>query len=658
MRRGAQGRIGAALAAALLAGSLGFFAFRAATGEDVPFVVPGSDAPWIMPDTPVGAGLQQWGRPDPPEIVYRTSFAAEPAAGGAALSVRALGRFELRLNGEALARGDGSDWRRPARVDVSGALRAGVNQLEVSVWNKHGPGLLSLRSEGLDPPLRTGPGWTVRQVQVWEAVPADDTRINPTVYAVETPWEMLVERRDAVIGLFTLGVVAFLLARERLPERARARLPVAALGAACLAWLWLFATRLLEMPVDLGFDARHHLQYVHLLRERGAVPLPTDGWSVYHPPLFYAGAAALERVAELFDGAAARAAALKLVPFAAGLALVFASDALCRRLFPGDGAKRCTAVLFAAVLPATLYSAAYFSNETLTALLIALALLATLDALLAPRAGLGRVALLAVLLGVGALTKFTALLFGAVAVPVLLAKIAFVERAGARRVAAAAALSALVPLLLAGWFYLRNLVLYGDPFVANWGHLPGLRQAWWQQPGFHTPAYYTRFGDALVHPYLSGFRSFWDSYYGTLWGDGGIAGRVAAGQRHGFWNYGFMSLSYLVALPATALLLLGAVLFARRALADPEPRRRAAFGVPLAFAYALLFGLAYLSLRLPYFAQAKASYALAVAPIFAVFFAAGFDRCDTWLARLPWLRAALYGWLALFTGCLYLSFAG
>ena len=42
----------------------------------------------------------------------------------------------------------------------------------------------------------------------------------------------------------------------------------------------------------------------------------------------------------------------------------------------------------------------------------------------------------------------------------------------------------------------------------------------------------------------------------------------------------------------------------------------------------MAFGLIYLALRLPFFAQAKASYGLAAAPLLSLFFAVGLGRLD------------------------------
>jgi hypothetical protein len=249
---------------------------------------------------------------------------------------------------------------------------------------------------------------------------------------------------------------------------------------------------------------------------------------------------------------------------------------------------------------------------------------------------------------------------GAVAGFFLLTKLVAVEGASRKQVAARLVLLAAPPVVLAGWFYARNIVLFGDPLIANWGDMPGPTLKWWQQPGFHTAAFYSSFGESFSHPYLSAFRSFWDSLYSTLWGDGGIGGRVNPADRHSFWNYGFMSAAYLMAIPASIFAAAGALRCVGRAFRDTDVRRRAAFSFLVTFNYAVAFGLIYMSLRLPYFAQAKASYGLVVMAPLSLFFADGMLWLDDFLRDrgIPLARAVIHGWFVAFVAGCYLSFAG
>jgi hypothetical protein len=390
----------------------------------------------------------------------------------------------------------------------------------------------------------------------------------------------------------------------------------------------------------------HHRAYMNHLVGHGALPLATDGWSMYHPPLFYAVAAAVSGLGER---------ALEVLPWLAGISNVFVAHALATRLFPGSGRVALLALLFAAALPMNIYTAAYFSNEALHALLVGLALVASVDALRAPRTTARQALLVGLWLGLAALTKFTAIAVAAVALFFLCCKVLAVERAP-RRALGLTALATGTATALAGWFYVRSWVLLGAPLVGNW-NLPGPSRVWWQQPGFHTPAYYLGFGESLRHPYLSGFHSYWDGLYSTLWGDGGVAGRVFPADRHPFWSYDFMSAGYLLALPMTVLLFYGAWRCVRIALTDPDPGRRAAFSFVTTVAFAVVYSILSLTLSLPYFAQAKAFYGLCMIAPLAVFFAAGAARVDAALEERPPLRLAFAGLIAAALGTFFMGFA-
>ena len=640
LERGAAAAILLLPVAALLA--------RWGLSPELPFVVQRAEAPWIMAPAPVSAALMQWGEP----VAAVTSFTRrfEAAGTGGGLRVRTLGDARVSLNGRELARlaRRGRRGLAQAEVDLTGQLEAGPNELRVDVSNRLGPGLVSVAGPA---PLATGEGWwvAVGGGSPAAAVLADDTRRNPRALAVETPAEALREHGDALLACFVLGAGGFWLARRSRRAAPLAWLDLVAPFAASAAWLYVFGAKLWRIPLAVGFDARHHLVYVEHLLEAGSLPRADDGWSTYHPPLFYALAALVSRLGG--------DTALRALPFVAGLGVVWAAWWMARRLSAQPGVPA-LATLFAATLPVNLYTAAYFSNEALHAALAGAALAAAAACLLAPRTSLVAVAVAAALFGLAALTKFTALLALPVALAFLAAKLVWVERAGAARALGALSLFAGICAALAGWFYVRTWLDQGTPVVGNWA-LPGEDQQWWQQPGFHTPAYYLGFGEALVHPYLAGFRSFGDSVYSTLWGDGFVAGRTDPAARHDFWHYGFMSAGYLLALPATALLLAGGVRLAARALGDPDPRRRLAVGFAATASWAVWLAFAALTVELPFFAQAKAAYLLMLTPPLALAFAEGFGAADAWLgarAGTP-ARAALHGWLAAFAAALYLGFA-
>ena len=149
------------------------------------------------------------------------------------------------------------------------------------------------------------------------------------------------------------------------------------------------------------------------MRSDGRIPLATEKFSTYHPPLFYLATAALEELAVCLGRARPDVVALKLVSFLAGLGNVWLAAAFARRLLPKDRVAWVHATLFAAVLPVNLYTAAYYSNEGLHAFLAGAALLVGIEILLAKEVSPLRTGLASLLLGLALLTKFTALLVAA-----------------------------------------------------------------------------------------------------------------------------------------------------------------------------------------------------------------------------------------------------
>ncbi|MCH2172227.1 glycosyltransferase family 39 protein [Myxococcota bacterium] len=667
------------LAAAGLAPlSLALLFTHCALSPDFAYLRDEPGAIWIMAPTRVDARLHQWGDPNIPHT--RFSRLVSGLGPEATLRVRALGDFVVRANGTPLGGAVPArpgDWREESRFALGNRDLPENFELQIDVANRHGPALLWARLEGLvDPPdaVATDATWQTRITggiadgTQGPAIRADDTRPNPAAYGGVAPGRALGRQTGSLLALFIVSALAF-AGWRRLATGAVAGAPTGsrrAVGFAVALTLgvWsIFLTRFLEIPLHVGFDALHHHAYVAWLLERGEIPLATDGWSTFHPPLFYAGMGLLQEGVEQSGIAIPEALVARSLPFLAGLVSVLLVLATARALWPGRVKLQVLSLGFASLLPAHVYSSAYFSNESLHTALATAAILVTTRLLLVPTTPAAAVAGVGVLIGLAALTKFTAVVLAPLCLFFLLCKQLAVDGQSPGRIVGAGIGYTFAVLAIAGGYYARNIALFGDPFLANWGRLPGTDTSWWQQPGFHTWRYYTSFGAALSQPFMAGFESFWDSVYSTLWGDGFVAGRAYPAQRHPFWNYDFMALNYWAGLPATGLVALGGVRAVRTALGQGDPGRRAAFSFLTTLSWMVLLGFLYTSLRAPFFSQAKASYGLLLLAPASIFFALGFEACDNALRRsrspsVQVARAALYAGLFMCWSVAFLSFAG
>jgi hypothetical protein len=625
-------------------------------------VVPEPAAPWIgFPHPPTG--LLFVAPRDAPKVTRFERRVEVPAAGApdAVLRLAALREVALWVNDEPVPLPPpGRHWRAPREVDVSARLRPGPNRIRAEVVNPTGPGLLSLRVSGLAEPVVSDSSWSAsfdggawapaRPIAAWPR--------NPSAFAMPDPAEGLWARRDLALGSFAAALLVSLALRRQAAAAWRRRLLAALPALAALAFAGLLAAAF-RIPIEVGFDARHHVDYVEFLRERRSLPLATDGWSMFHPPAYYVPTALLvELQARVAPGLRAPVA-WKLVGGLAGLASALACFGLARRLF-GPGAREASfALAFATLLPMNLYISAYVTNESLHAAASCAVALATVACLQAKTPTARQLLVWSLVAALAVLTKYTGWIAAAVGFVWLLFAGWRIEAARPAEIARRGALVAGLVLAASGWFYARNWLHFGQPFPVN-VDLPGAVQQWWAPPGFRTPAFFVGFGEVLAHPFLAGAHTAWDAFYSTLWGDGQLGGQVAAGLRHPHWDWELMAAGYWLALPASVLLAAGALASLRRALFAPDPRERAAHAFLLCFAWVLLLAILWMTLRQPDYGAAKAFYGLAGLAPLSVWFGLACGAADRWLeARAPTLaRAAFHGWLGCLAAALLFTYAG
>ncbi|MFN2375848.1 MAG: glycosyltransferase family 39 protein [Candidatus Binatia bacterium] len=212
-------------------------------------------------------------------------------------------------------------------------------------------------------------------------------------------------------------------------------------------------------PVLAGYDSFSHFVYVWYLSETGRVPLPLQGWSFFHPPLYYALMAGFWEGLSAWDPEIRLRAGKVLV---AALGCVHAAVAwnLIGRRFPGHRRAQAMGSGFLLLVPVQVYSAGFLGNEGLNAVLGSLSILALLRAL--DRPTVSRAAVLGLCLGLAMLTKYSAVAVVAAALATIAMRAVVTGRRaeGARLALVAAA----VLLLVAGPHYARNVAAFGNPF--------------------------------------------------------------------------------------------------------------------------------------------------------------------------------------------------
>src|ERR1035441_2495247 len=179
----------------------------------------------------------------------------------------------------------------------------------------------------------------------------------------------------------------------------------------------LFANNLKVLPNLLGYDVTGHLPYIRYIQENHALPLASEGWEMFQPPLYYVICAALLQMLSLSLHDALPVMALRVFGLVIGVAHFAVVWASLRLLFPGERSKPRWGLVLAACLPPLLYLSQYVTNEALAAALVSASVYLTLRMLRAERASWKLCAGLGLCLGAALLTKSTAVL----ALPVILA---------------------------------------------------------------------------------------------------------------------------------------------------------------------------------------------------------------------------------------------
>ena len=360
------------------------------------------------------------------------------------------------------------------------------------------------------------------------------------------------------------------------------------------------------------FDWMGHVAYVERVAATWRAPMATDGWQMFQPPLYYFLAALLYRC---FGGSADPATALKAVQFidaVAGTLLSVVTWLQLRLLRPHDVRGTWVATAIVAFLPMSLYMNPLISNEAFAGTVIALSTYLLLR-LLSRRAPAPRDAALAgIAAGAGLLSKFTGLFSVLTGIVCLLGAVVTTRRSEWWRAFGAYAVCA---GLVAGWFYLRNTLVFGTPFVGAWHAASGF--AFVQEPTFRTPGFLLSAGRVFFqHPATSLWTSLLDGHYATLWADP-HSNFFSQGDDRGFL---WMSVLLLLGAAPTVATLLGLGGIARRALSSPRNLRALAMIMVIVTTW---WSLLLFALTVPTYSSIKAFYWLSLVPSLAVCLATG-----------------------------------
>jgi len=610
----------------------------------IKLLVPDHGARWTLHRRPFK--LSAWG-PTQEVVFFRKRITMPTQAGTQSITVRAMRTCMVywdRQRVAVFAKPD--EWKEPHQIALEN-LGPGEHMLEIFVQNSFGPAALLVTCQQLD--LQTGPGWDEHVLgESWQtAMTADDVELPEISGRLESPLRALASSLWWLVPLFLAAWGVSLWTSRRADVYG---MPKCWTASNCrwiviAAWFILAVNNFSKLPAGVGYDLPGHVDYVRFIADRGELPNAQDGLEMFQAPLYYVLSAAIYRGLTSLVSSETAMTWLRWGSLLCGMAQVEVCYRAGKCLFPGRNGLQSLTVLIGGLLPMNVYMSQAVSNEPLSGLLSAVVLLWSWQAMRETDAGrrsrwpwwLG------LCLGLALLTKMSALLL----VPLVAGVLGVTNRdRGWRVVLMAFARCFGLACAISGWFYVRNWLLFGKPFIGNWDPVTGI--LWWQDPGYRTPWQMVSFGRSLFQPIYAAFYSIWDGFFATLWLDGNLS-LMDSGDTRPPWNE-----TFLLAAPWPGLLLsmaIAAGLLRGVRCGDVGLRR----SLRLAGASTLLYLATFFlyCLQLPVYSSSRASYTLGLTPVYAVLCVAGLQLLPQHRLLQSVLTAFVVCWSVLVYGAYF-----
>ena len=602
----------AILVVVLGAVGVSLLAWKAHTDPAINYLPHHRGAEWIIFPTAVDARGHLAAALD---TKFRHEFILLHKPAFARLALRAMRRAELKVNGASIQLPQVRNWKDVSDVDVAEQLHDGTNTIEVRVFNQNGPPVLWLVLNADHLNLRTDPSWQASIAgSSWRnAVLASEERIpgcgNPSASS-ETTFDTAKKLWPLWILLIGIAGAGIVLWRNSMKQFKPESLELTVIFLVSVVWLFLFWNNTRLLPLHAGFDSKEHLKYIEYVQQHWSVPSPSEGFEMYHPPLYYFIAASVLSFCKLSINDPGSVFVLRTLGAFFGIAQCILVFLALRLLLPATAAL--VGLVLAAFLPMHLYMMHYVSNELLAATLATLTIYLCLRLLKKDTPRPLQFVFVGLALGASMLTKATGVVLFPIVIIAICGRYARTEApfVWLRNIGLLLATS----LAVCGWYYARIWLTFGTPLLSNWDVNSGF--AWWQDSGYQTAADYMRFGRSLITPLFSGFAGFADGMYSTLWGDGLSGGASSVNVA---WNLSPMIGGYLWAIVPTVLILLGIVM----AIVQFVRRPSAELFLLLAFFAGVTLALSLMRLTVPSYAQAKAFYGLSLLTPLCFFVALG-----------------------------------
>lgn len=608
---------------------IGYFVEQSLRNPDTALLYSFSSAEWIL--HPVQKIINFIRGPASEDVLFERSFSINVPIQSLRLKIKAYRQEEVWLNDHRLEPVQASEnWTEGKEYELGPYLNAGDNSIRIRVGNPKSLPALLVESPSF---LATPSGWKASLGPHFrnfvDAVPAAYHEPKPGPLQTWKGWRW-AKYFVIVWLLFALsaGLVALLLpakdptAAVDFPRWVRIAVPALLLGAA----LWINLSNTSHYSYQRAhFDWEGHVAYIHYVSQNWETPIASQGWEMYQPPAYYFLASLVYRVGGGEDNEEAAMKSVQYFGCLVGIGLALMTWLYARLLFPANPTAQWLALLFAVALPMCLYMNSVVTNEVFSGTVIALSIYLVLRFGFLEKITDRESILLGVAAGLALLSKFTAVFsFSATLLVFALRLLKRQTKEECRNLG----IYLLTIVLVAGWFYLRNLGIYHAPMVGNFDTVSGFEHI--QNPGFQLPRFYLSFGSVFFHHPLSRSTSWFNANYASFWSDVHTNFFSADNDHAYFWT---SIMIILAALPSAAM---GAGLIKtffgimRRPVLNPDL-------LILAVSIWTWESVIFFTTKVPIHSALKAFYWLSLVPCLGVYLLRGREELQRRLPIARWI---------------------
>ncbi len=615
---------------------LGIFVIqKIRTDPDIIFFIPENNAKWIRYPEPFSLVARESREI---EVLFRTRFDVATPPEMAALNLQAFREARVFLDNRLVFQSDPDDlWKKKYVFDLSGTdlLNAGSHELRIAVTSSKGYPALIAACEKLQ--IHSGTSWEASyDGKTWK--PVLTVEKQPTVKLTRK-----FKRSDQAVRAKALVFLpVFLLVSILTYAGYRKKNSVFTAGnvryALFILWGAMAANNIFKIPPYVGMDLPSHFEYIVYVMKNCRIPLPTEGWQMFQPPLYYIVSAVFAKILFVFLPGNIVGLMLRIIPLFCGIAQVEICYRSVRFVFPDREDLQCLGTIIGGLLPMNIYISQVVGNEPMAGFFSSMVVMLLLRYLHTAASNPKRdLVFVGIFLGLALLSKITACLL----IPLFMLAIAinispFDVSAFLKRVMITLGLV----VVICGWYYLYSWIGAGKIVLRS------ANVEWWQDPGFRVWQYFFLFGESIFYPIYAMIISLWDSLYSTFWLDGSLSQIVSYTFRPP-WNDDFLVSSALFSILPTTGIGIGMIASLRGFLSE---QKSLFFCTCCVIVY--ICAILYVCLTLPVYSTAKATYMLGITPCFAVLCARGLDV----LMVSAVIRPVIYGLIACWGTSVYLAY--